>query len=378
MLNNEVSEDKNNENKPLISQSNLEQSRYNKTEASMVIRHDTTEFDLIKGLVYMALSCLFKSIFSVLSKYILKEKKDLSSFQMLTFRTYFMFWISILSLIFLRVNIFSDEFIKPKRLFQVILRTIFALASMSLVIYSLKFMNISDVYAIYYIYPAIVILLSFLFLKEKLAFFDFICLASCFIGAILIIKPDFIFHQSSHASNKLFYLFVFCGAVFKSIEDVIVRDIKNDVHFMAYPFFYSVIGMLLFPIPMSIYDRVYPTFNLQETFVLFCIGLCTFLYQTFMALGLQNENAGRVSMINYLQVALMYVSDLFIFSKSFHWMDFTGIMMIFGFNFTNGIIKAFARIKQLEEVKMRYNEEHANANLLNGENHADINIKINK
>jgi drug/metabolite transporter (DMT)-like permease len=269
-----------------------------------------------------------------------------------------MFWIAVMSLIIGRINIFSEEFIKPKRLFQVCLRTVFALISMSLVIYSLKYMNISDVYAIYYVYPALVILLSYIFLREKLGAFDFVCLVSCFAGAILIIKPEFIFHTLNKSSqNNLFYIFVFLGALFKSAEDVIVREVKNDVHFMAYPFFYAFIGILLFPIPMAINDRVYPTFNGIEVCLLFLIGLCTFLYQMFMALGLQNENAGRVSMINYLQVALMYLSDLFIFHKEFELLDCLGIILIFGFNFTNGLIKAMSRMKQLEEAKKKYELE---------------------
>ena len=226
-------------------------------------------------------------------------------------------------------------------------------------------MNISDVYAIYYIYPALVILLSYIFLREKLAVFDFICLVSCFIGAILIIKPGFLFHQKKALhENNVFYLFVFLGALFKSCEDVIVRDIKNDVHFMAYPFFYALIGILLFPIPMVINDKVYPSFNLKEVGMLFLIGLCTFFYQLFMALGLMNENAGRVSMINYLQVALMYLSDLLIFGKPFQFLDFTGIMLIFGFNFTNGIIKAVSRIKQLDMAKLQYKEDQSRFNAL--------------
>jgi len=37
-------------------------------------------------------------------------------------------------------------------------------------------------------------------------------------------------------------------------------------------------------------------------------------------------------------------------------------MLIFGFNFTNGILKAVARIKQLEEVKKKHQNEQANTN----------------
>jgi len=169
-------------------------------------------------------------------------------------------------------------------------------------------------------------------------------------------------HDTSEFDLFKGLIFMSLSCLFKSAEDVIVREVKDDVHFMAYPFFYSLIGILLFPIPMAINDRVYPSFNIYEVFLLFLIGLCTFMYQMFMALGLQNENAGRVSMINYLQVALMYLSDLFIFHKNFQWLDFTGIMLIFGFNFTNGILKAVARMKQLEEVKKKHQNEQANTN----------------
>jgi len=76
-----------------------------------------------------------------------------------------------------------------------------------------------------------------------------------------------------------------------------------------------------------------------------------------MALGLQNENAGRVSMVNYLQVALMYLSDLFIFGKELMLLDLMGTILIFSFNFINGIYKFVKRLKQLEDIKRKHLEE---------------------
>jgi len=304
----------------------------------------------------MALSCVFKSLFSILSKWSLQDKKDLSSFQLLTFRTYFMFWISIIALIIGKVNVFSEETIKIKKIVALTVRTVLAIMSMSLVIYSLKFMHISDVYSIYYLYPALVILFSWLFLKEKVGTFDYFCLICCFIGALLIVKPAFVFgslHASSKSSSSLFFLIVFCGAILKAIEDVIVRNVGKDVHFLIFPFSYALIGILLFPIPMVINDKVYPSFTFGEIIILFLIGFCTFAYQMFMALGLQNENAGRVSMINYFQVAFMYLSDLFFFGKPFQWIEVFGTFLIFFFNVTNGILKALKRMKNLKEFKER-------------------------
>jgi len=150
---------------------------------------------------------------------------------------------------------------------------------MSLVVFSLKYMHISDVYSIYYVYPALVILLGFIFLGEKPGIFDYFCLVSCFIGAILIIKPSFIFDADPiHKKNSNGWLFfiVFCAAFIKSVEDVIVRNVGQHANFMVYPFLYSIIGMLLFPIPMLINDRVYPSLNFMDTFIIFLVGFFTF------------------------------------------------------------------------------------------------------
>ena len=147
---------------------------------------------------------------------------------------------------------------------------------------------------------------------------------------------------------------VILAAFLKAIEDVIIRNVGKDVNFLIFPFMYSIIGMILFPIPMFIFDSVYPSLSLLDNFVIFLIGLCTFLYMSLMALGFQNENAGRVSMINYFQVALMYISDICLFDKKLHFLDLLGTCLIFGFNFVNGLIKSFKRMAELDRVKSKH------------------------
>ena len=347
----------NDSNYSTFNNTNLKERSY---EASMEINENTTTFDLYKGLIYMFFSCIFKSLFSILSKYALKDKRNLSSFQLLTYRTYFMMWISIVVSFALPINVFSQKFAKLNKIIPVFFRTIFAIISMSLVIYTIKFIHVSDVYSVYYIYPAFVILFSLFFLKEKVAFFDICCLTACFAGAILIVKPDFIFNTtgtmpSENSPNSFFFLLVVIAALLKAIEDVIIRNVGKDVNFLIFPFMYSLLGMILFPIPMFLFDSVYPSFSFFDVVVIFLIGLCTFLYMSFMALGFQNESAGRVSMVNYLQVALMYIADLCLFDKKLQLLDLIGTCLIFGFNFTNGIMKAFKRMNSLEMIKMKSN-----------------------
>jgi drug/metabolite transporter (DMT)-like permease len=366
----------NNENKSICndySTFNLTSNtnKLEKTENSIVINENTTNFDLYKGLIYMFLSCIFKSIFSILSKYALKDKKDLSSFQLLTFRTYYMMWISISVTYALPFSIFSQKFAKIEKILPVVIRTIFAIISMSLVIYSIKFIHISDVYSVYYIYPAFVIIFSVFFLKEKTSIFDICCLLACFLGAILIVKPEFIFETNSNEKHTNFYfILVILAAFLKAFEDVIIRNVGKEVNFLIFPFMYSLMGIIFFPIPMFIFDSVYPSLSLFDNFVIFLIGLCTFLYMSFMALGFQNENAGRVSMINYFQVALMYVSDICLFDKKLHFLDLLGTSLIFGFNFVNGLIKSFKRMAELEKVKLKH------INLINKETKSSLEKKI--
>ena len=331
-------------------------------EISIEINENTTSFDLYKGLIYMFLSCISKSLFSILSKYALKEKTDLSSFQLLTYRTYFMMWISITITFALPINVFSQKFAKLDKIFPVIIRTIFAIVSMSLVIFCIRFIHISDVYSVYYIYPAFVILFSFFFLKEKVGIFDIFCLSACFFGAILIVKPDFIFQTGKGNHESIYFVLVVIAAVLKAIEDVIIRNVGKDVNFLIFPFMYSLLGMILFPIPMFIFDTVYPSFSFTEVVVIFFIGLFTFLYMSFMALGFQNESAGRVSMVNYFQVALMYVSDLCLFDKKLEFLDLVGTLLIFGFNFANGLLKAYKRFGELDKMKKNNNFKKIDSN----------------
>jgi drug/metabolite transporter (DMT)-like permease len=324
------------------------------TNESIDLNSDTSKFDLFKGLFYMFLSCLFKSIFSILSKYTLKDRTDLSSFQLMSYRVYFMLWISLSIILLFDTKILTNDLFKLKtKLISVIIRSLFAIVSMSMVIYSIKFMHISDVYSVYYIYPGFVILFSFVLLRERIQLLDGICLAACIIGAILIVKPGFIFTSDKPNTNLVYFGFVLIAALLKASEDVIVRNSGKEVHFLIYPLMYSVLGIVLFPIPMFLFDTTYPTFNLTEVFVLFFIALSSFCYQAFMVLGIQNEKAGRVSMVNYLQVALMYITDITMFHKSVQVLDLVGTLLIFSFNFINGLLKVKKRLNELNKFKLK-------------------------
>jgi drug/metabolite transporter (DMT)-like permease len=150
---------------------------------------------------------------------------------------------------------------------------------------------------------------------------------------------------------------VVIAAIFKASEDVVTRLIGKDIHFQAINLFYSAIGMLVLPLTLVFFNQPVPQLSPFEMFIFLLTGASAWIYQTFATLAFQNENAGRVSMINYLQVDFMYVIDLVIFNKPLLFSDLLGTLLIFSFNFANGIYKTMRRISILsrEMEKRRKN-----------------------
>ena len=253
----------------------------------------------IMAIIYMILSCIF-NLFTIILSNKFKDRKDTSYYHILMTQTFFLLFISIISLKFSKVNLFNYSNNKKGDIYPVFVSSILGINSMCLYDYSLSFLN-NDFYTIFYFYPVLVMLLGYFFLKEKLKIFDFIFLIISYYGLILIVKQNLIYRD---LNTTLFP--VFC-VIFKSIQYLIIRKLGKNVHFLTFPFFYALVGLIIFSYGSLLVDKISPTFTWDELRILFLSALFTFLYQIFMILGLQNEIAGRVSIINYIQIAFMFL-----------------------------------------------------------------------
>jgi drug/metabolite transporter (DMT)-like permease len=221
----------------------------------------------------------------------------------------------------------------------------------------MKFIYISDVVSVYLIYPLIVLIFSVVYLKEKSWWLDYACCLASIIGVILVIRPEFIFHNQNRKENELFNLLVVLAACLKSGVDITTRIIGCDMHFQANNLIYSSIGILVFPFLNILIESQIPQFMYIEYFIFFLSGLFVWLYQTFQTLALQNEKAGRASMINYLQVNFIYIADIIFFDKPLMVLDLVGTLMIFSFNFGNGFYKTYSRLIKLEKHEVEKSNE---------------------
>ena len=87
--------------------------------------------------------------------------------------------------------------------------------------------------------------------------------------------------------------------------------------------------------------------SLYDWIIICIIAFLAVSYQSLMALAFGNEKAGRASMINYLQILFTFLANIIIFKRETVLLDYIGILLIFGFNFTNSCIKVYYRKKQI-------------------------------
>lgn len=348
--------------------------------ASIDINNKTTTFDLFKGLFFMFISCLFKSIFSILSKFVLYNNSNLNSFVLLVAKVYIMIVISIFAVVYYAMFDNINKLAPSKKDFnKVVLRSLLSIICISIIIFSLNILSISDVFSIYYIYPGIVMLFSLLILKEKTTKIDYICLLACIIGVLLIIRPAFVSKYLFYLPEKdeknynnlqkpnnyikiknnpiynLSKLFVVClviiASISKAIEDIIIKSIGSYVEAILYPIVYSFLGIIMYPLFVIMFRfNISSLLNLDFTtyIILIVIAISSYLMQFFMAKSFQKESASRASMVNYLQLIFMFLSDLVLFNHKFYLVDLIGTFLIFGFNFANGVYKFLDRLERKE------------------------------
>lgn len=225
----------------------INNSKYLYSENSFLITQDMTKMDLYKGIIFMLLSCIFKTIYTILSKYSMYINDEVYAFEILTYRNYFMMIICIVIIPFMDMSTFTQNFVSPKSIKALIFRSISSIVSMAALIFCLKHLHGSNVYSVYYIYPEILMILSVIFLGEKINYLDIICLFACIVGAILVIKPEFLFKNNDKVFTDMtqegklgLYIIIFLSAILKAVEDLVVKNIGKEIHVLAISYFFHI------------------------------------------------------------------------------------------------------------------------------------------
>ena len=332
------------------------------TYHSVKINENTTNFELYKGFFFMLLSCIFRTSSAISAKLILLNNEQLTAFQLNAITSYYMIVISCFIVFLCLIGCIEIELPKSKKpIILILIRGFLAVIVETMLVSALKYLPSSNVYSVFFMYPGIVLLLSICFLNESSTFMDFLCLPTCVVGVCLVVRPNFLFHyeidsKSAHNENVMnefnfhIYLLILVACISKGTADFLIRKVKSGVHFIIVPMVMSLLGLLIFPILPMVDHLPFPELTLKNHYSFMINAILFFSYQAFLAYAMQFENAGRVVMVNYLQLVFLFFADLYIFLKPYHTSDLIGILMITFINLGNAMYKTMSRLNEKEKL----------------------------
>lgn len=358
------------------------------TYHSVIINKNTGTFEMYKGFLLMFISCLFRTSATVLGKYILETKKDLTSFQLNAFVGFYLMGISVFIFVLFLMNLVDLKIKSKKNVYYVAARSFMAITVETFIVLALRYLPASNVYSVFFLYPGLVMILSSIILKENFNILDFLTFPICLIGVFLVVKPKIFFNNNSNqiheeknntdnsslASHDILYVLVFLACFAKGTGDFIVRKVKMISPFII-PMGMSTVGIIILPILVIIDQSKLPDVSVKDHILFAIDGFLIFFYQAFLALSLQNDNAGRVIMINYVQLVFLFIADIYIFNKKFEWMDFIGIIIIFSVNVMNAIYKTIKRLDKRDNLIDENNDENNEQNEQINQKENDMNTK---
>ena len=146
-----------------------------------------------------------------------------------------------------------------------------------------------------YLNAALTTLLAAIFLGEPFHLFQGVCVALCFVGSVLVTKPEFIFgsvanhsnddHHNENTNRGFAVLVAFFAAFAIALSFCIVRKIGKSVHFLVHTSYYGVISTLIcIPPLLTVQSVVWPQFA-SEYIMLSLSGVLAFVGQCFLSKG---------------------------------------------------------------------------------------------
>ncbi|KAL4441178.1 hypothetical protein ABPG74_002128 [Tetrahymena malaccensis] len=208
--------------------------------------------------------------------------------------------------------------------------------AMLLVFESFKLLNLSDAIVVTNTNPIWTTFLASIFLGENLSKKSVIFCFISFIGIVLIIKPAFIFgeasqqHQIESRNQVLGVLIALVGAICISFIQIVVSKMQkqmklNNAQVLMYSYFFSCIIS-------GIAQLETPNNEFQATSKYLClisiIALLGFIAQLFFSRSFTLEKASIISPLQYTEVILSFMIDIFFFNEQIFLVNVIGSLLV--------------------------------------------------
>ena len=249
-------------------------------------RFNTNLSNTLLGTLLLVLTYLFFSVMELTAK---ELGQSFNPFQIVFAR-----YLSQLIILIIIFNKKSTLHLKSQYPLLQILRGTLLLVTTCFMFSGLAYLPFAENIAIYMIGPVITTILAFFILKEKISFLQIIVVIVGLIGAIIIADPN---SQSFNLAIIFPFLAALCFAFFTISTKFLNSSDSNQTTLL----FTAITGTFL-SAPFIIIFWKWPSLN--ETILMFCLGLLATIGHFFFIEALKVINASFAAPFVYLTVML--------------------------------------------------------------------------
>ena len=206
-----------------------------------------------------------------------------------------------------------------------ILRSLLMIISTILMYLSLKFLNITDVYVIFFLSPFFLVLFSQFYLNDRMSFKGKILMLLSFLSVLFALE---IFNKNINIYFKIPLMMALTFALYQFLTKKIA---KNNEPFTDL-FYSGVLGGTLLTIVIFLDGNVLSFSYLPQLILLGTLGLISHL---LLILAIKFSNLSLVSNIQYSQLIWANISNVFFFNQNLNSFMIIGsiLIIIFGYLF---------------------------------------------
>lgn len=132
--------------------------------------------------------------------------------------------------------------------------------------YAIKHIGLSDVTAVAYLEQIILLIIGIVYFKESASLIKFIVIALSFVGAVLIIKPDYVVGNAM-ASTQMnqYYIFVFMAIAFWSCNSTVIKILGKTEKTKVQLFYVMLFSCIIaFPVAFMNWDVAFRVGDVLE------------------------------------------------------------------------------------------------------------------
>ncbi len=263
--------------------------------------------------IAISMMILSSLAFAVMGLFV-KMVTDVPAIQKAVFRT---ITVMIISFIILKKN--TEKTPKIHNLKWLIFRSFFGTVGIVLNYYALSHLMLSDASIIFRLSSILVLLFSFVFLKEKLDKEHVIPIIIAFIGVGFIVRPSF-------SSSFLDYGLAFIGACGASLAYMSLRVLGKTENSHMVVFFFSAFSTVVL-LPVVLFN--FKAMSVQDMLLLTMAGIFAAIGQYGVTFAYKYAKAKEVSIYNYSGVVFSGILELIFFGLLPDYFSLIGYVIIF-------------------------------------------------